>query len=149
MKERRSTYLIEPRLQLPLVGLVAAAFVISGLLFGSWIYALFYQLDLLVQKVGGTAGIWWFNLYYGGLITGAFLFSGIGLCLYTLMVTNRLIGPLYRIKNQLEKIQENGNFKPLTIREEDFPHQLVYEINNTLKLMEELPTPGAGPSEKD
>jgi hypothetical protein len=49
-----------------------------------------------------------------------------------LRVTNRTLGPIARLQNELRAYQDTGKFTPVSFREDDFLGDLIQLINNAI-----------------
>ena len=61
---------------------------------------------------------------------------GVGLVLsylLTLILSNRLAGPIVRLREHFRKISEGGNLEPVYFRQKDFFNDLPPLINDALK----------------
>ncbi len=57
--------------------------------------------------------------------------------LVLLFVTNRMAGPLVRIKNHFQEIARTKTYKPLSLRPTDFLSDIVPDVNSGLEALDE------------
>ena len=133
---RRRTLLVYKSIQVELFKVVfwsnlLTAFVIlfTGFLF---LYTLqkfstdIEDLSYLKEVVRTISGYAW--IYFIYVLTGFLLVMG--LVFYTwLKTSNTIAGPLYNIKKNLEDYVQNGNFRPIKLRDNDKLIELADVIN--------------------
>ena len=49
-----------------------------------------------------------------------------------LRITNRTLGPLTRLKNELKRCQESGIYRPIQCRNDDFLSDLILQVNEAI-----------------
>lgn len=55
----------------------------------------------------------------------------------SLRLSNKLVGPIIRIKSELQKVNQGMPFRSISLREDDFCHDLASEINQAYESMDD------------
>jgi methyl-accepting chemotaxis protein len=130
VEERRSQMLIDSPVQLRLVGLVALAGFFTLLLGAAFAWLQWRVLSTALQgtsvDLAAIEGLLWF---YGTMSLGAFVIAMSILVMVTLIVTNRIVGPLYRLKEDLQRMLEEETVELISVREQDYIQDFVRELN--------------------
>lgn len=130
MKERRKHYLVDAPVQLRLVGLVLAAGFCTLLIAGSFFWLNWQVLSILIESTSVEASV--LNevfLFYGGLCLLAVLSLLVVLSLVTLIVSNRVLGPIYRLRTDLDSMLENEEIQLFSVRDRDHIQDFVRQLN--------------------
>lgn len=78
--------------------------------------------------------IWYiYSMMFLGAITSFLVMLFIGL-----YVTNKVAGPLYRLKQHMKSVSEQDKVEPLHIRESDFTTELLQTYNEMLKKISKI-----------
>jgi len=133
MQERRTNVLIDPPVQLRLAGLV----VLSGLTtFMLGVAFAWLNWRLLMFRTAGDSvsmeaisEVFWF---YGLLSVAAFVLIVMILTFLTLIVTNRVVGPLYRLRKELTRMLEEKDVEMISVRDRDYIEDFVRVLNRFL-----------------
>lgn len=132
MEERRWFSLVKPAIQLKLLFILILSVIVNVLLVMGlgW----FIVTESLVNKSAQSileavsTQFWFFvMLLVLGVIGVTVLFSYL-----FLRECNRLVGPIYRVTNELEEIHETGDVQPISVRSGDHFQDLVKMLNLVL-----------------
>ncbi|MFB6347568.1 MAG: hypothetical protein ABEK50_17770 [bacterium] len=132
MEERSWFNLINFNIQFRLMFILISAILFNTLLMGGFIW---YCLSLMFEDVSLGAiiqGISPQMMSYGVVTTVAVLVAGGLFCVVLFRETHRIVGPIYRIKEELKTIHETGSVKPISVRSDDHFQELVKELNLVL-----------------
>lgn len=132
MEERGWFNLINLSVQLRLLFILVSAILFNTLLLGGFIW---YCVDLLVYDLSFERVVEGLNtqiMGYGLTTAGAVIVAAVLFCLVLIRETHRLVGPIYRIKQELRKIHETGSVHPISVRSNDHFQDLVKELNLVL-----------------
>ncbi len=132
MKAKRRNYFINKGFQtefiLKFCGLVAVGCVIFGIslyIFSNRTLTTSFENSRLVVK--STADYLLPGLLFGGIIVG--LVSVIAASIIVLLMTHRLVGPMYRFEKHAQKIGSGEIYSDLNIREKDQFQNMVGSFN--------------------
>lgn len=150
MKKRRKQYLVDASSQLRLVGLVLASGLITTLIAGSFFWLNWKVLSILIEHSQVDATV--LNevfLFYGGLCLLAVMGVLVVLTMVTLIVSNRILGPIYRLRTDLKSMLEDEEVHLFSVRDRDHIQDFVRQLNRfviavkrsdkTLEGAEEIP----------
>lgn len=130
MKERRTQYLVDAPVQLRLVGLVLAAGFTTLLVAGSFFWLNWRVLSVLVENSNvETAVLNEVFLFYGGLCLLVVLGLLGVLSMVTLVVSNRILGPIYRLREDLNAMLEDEEIHLFSVRDRDHIQGFVRQLN--------------------
>lgn len=54
---------------------------------------------------------------------------------FSLLISHRIAGPLYKLKMYLSDIREGGSFKELTFRDKDYFHDVALDVTDTIEYL--------------
>ena len=115
----RRTYLVNRKLQLTLI-LTFFLMMSFGL---SMAWVLSYFLGAMVQKSWalymGFALVWCLSISISGL--------------YMVFITNRIAGPLHRLRRVMLEVAQGGDPIPQGMREDDLTNDLILAYNELIK----------------
>jgi hypothetical protein len=126
--------LINPRFQLKLMSYFVGLFFLTTICLYSTTFLFFWKLKQKAFDVGIPDGHIFYrflinqkndldNLFIGLAILNFFLLLGVGF-----LISHRIAGPIFKLKNQLSKIETDpGDFK---LRESDFFRELEPLVKN-------------------
>lgn len=129
---KRNVFKVKTRLQNKLMLLVFISMFIPTLFFGGGLY---YLISRVLQGGNDSGAIPLEGVIGLILFPGVFLFFifiGFSLGL-AYVITNRMVGPLDRLENDLEEILKGQKKGPLLVRPHDYLHPLVMKINHLLE----------------
>lgn len=136
----RKQWLVEGNLQWDIVKFVVALGVVLNLLFFTAIYIYFSELNSQAIDLGVSSGNSFFNFIYEeqfhliSMVAVTSLISMVIACVLAIYLSNRIAGPVYRIKKELSRISNStsGELK-ISIREDDYFQDLVKDLNQVLQ----------------
>lgn len=133
MEERRSTVMINPKIQVRLVGLVLLSGFVTFIMAAGffWLNWRLYSTVLANSAVNGEP-VRDLLLYYGFLTTAGFLVIMTILTLVTLIVSNRIVGPLYRLRKDMDEMIKEEDVELFSVRDHDYIDDFVRELNRFL-----------------
>lgn len=131
--KRRERIVINRPFQWRVVGLVAGSMLSALLLFGAFAWfqyrvlrrALTEYPELLESLNGQT-------LYYGSVIGSAFLLLLALSVLLSIRITHRVVGPVNRLRDELELMRKKDSVSVLAVRDDDELDDLVKAINRLI-----------------
>lgn len=130
MKERRTQYLVDAPAQLRLVGLVLAAGFTTLLIAGSFFWLNWKVLSVLLEhSTVKTAVLNEVFLFYGGLCLLAVFGVLVVLSMVMLVVSNRILGPIYRLREDLSSMLEDEEVHLFSVRDRDHIQDFVRQLN--------------------
>lgn len=148
-RQGRRNFLINPRFQLPYMGImVATAMVTIGILYGANVY-FFNDFADMGRSIGLPADHVFFqfldeqhrtlNVIFGAF--GAVAFCA--MCLIGMFVSHRVAGPLHRLNRHMKDVASGGTDQDVTFRKGDFFPELAESMNGVMRRVRgEKPQPG-------
>ena len=149
MKKMRLKWVVFPRFQLALVLMNAAIMICAFGFSGIQVFRSFENL----KKMGAGVGLAPSHPYFGFLtlqchtvisyLAVAFIISLVLCTVVTLYVSNRLAGPIVRLRSHFREIAEGRPVQPLHFRKGDFFADLPPIVNEALRSLENNKTNAA------
>ena len=134
MEERRSYSVVDSPIQLRFMAILLGIVMVMIVVGGAYVWSLVDTLSEVHSIHGSSAQAWLDQLYFRGYIAlftiGITVFIGLFL---VIRATHRIVGPLYRLKRELEEMRESEELHMVTIRDPDQIHDFVLELNQLLK----------------
>lgn len=136
--KRRERIIINRPFQWRMIGLVAGTMLAVFLLLGAFAW---FQYQIIQQTVAGNPELLDLindhMVYYFG-VTGAACLLVLALSiLLTVRFTHRVVGPVNRLRDELELMQKKDSVSVLAIRDDDELQDLVKAINRVILHMRE------------
>jgi hypothetical protein len=131
-KISRRTYLVYPRLQLAVIGyaVLLSMFCLVGPFLFSFLFA--QVLSDWPPKTDDLGA---------NLLTAVPLFiTLVGAMAYGLILSNRIVGPIYRVNKQMIEYMDGEGKKPVKFRENDFWFSFGETYNQFIENLPEKPT---------
>lgn len=133
LKRKRKTKLIQPKLQLKLVGsflgLCALALLLQFLVFGM-------RLSELASVMPDGS---YLTAHKSKLLLGTLLFSFgllLPLCFAVgILITHRIAGPVHRLEDHLERVARGEDVGPCKLRKGDNLMELCERVNNAVEYL--------------
>ncbi len=123
---------IYPWIQFRLVALVVASNLVPFALFAGFsVYQSRYMLNL-ARKAGIEDAVWNELFLYGSLILGMYVLGTLLLLLFTLLVAHRIVGPLDRLRDELETMLDQKQIHLLRVRDSDYLRFFFSTLNKVL-----------------
>lgn len=131
--DRKKTRLfVNPKFQLPILGLVCGIAVVSVVLFGTLMFVETKLLLKFAQQAGELQAVKSLLWEYA-LFTGIIFVLALGIfILWALLISHRIAGPITRIKQELSEMEEHGDIHLLKVRENDYLRSLFEVLNRVL-----------------
>ncbi|MBF0106210.1 MAG: hypothetical protein HQM16_12885 [Deltaproteobacteria bacterium] len=145
MNTKRTRFVVTPKVQYKIIFVVCLSFIIPAIFLGiSVLYNFKYieglltgPIDLLEAAIEDTIAAATMVLCLG-------IPAMIGLIiLWTILITNRIAGPIYRLEKELDEIIATRQYREISFRKDDAFHSLAEKINTLQKgvlLKQELPS---------
>lgn len=134
MKERRTYSVVDSPIQLRLLAVVTGLFLVVALLGGSYVWYLLETINSVSSGQLEFTPALYSTLYYKGLVTLFSLIFTVFVGLFLIIrESHRVVGPLFRLKDELRQMRSTGKIRMLTIRDRDRIHGFVRELNQLLK----------------
>ncbi len=133
MKDRSLFRLfIYPEIQLKILAVIFFAGLLGLIIFGAFIYMQNQIIFQLAQKTGHTQQITK-HLWTYGLASGVIYLLGLtALLFFGLLVSHRIVGPLKRIKRELDEMKEKREVKLCLVRDKDYLLPFFKKLNQVL-----------------
>ncbi len=137
MKNRRKKFFVDQKLQGTLASRLVAIWLLGGALILAFpvavnlLYGLFMSsmtTQTLMQEI--TQSLWFPALT-------ALMVIPIGVR-YSIRFSNRIAGPIYRIKTEINSLLDDGSFRPIKLRPNDFFFDLADDINRLADRVQHL-----------
>lgn len=136
-KRSYSNILLYPKFQRPILWIIFLTGGTSLLSLGTFIYVQTQLLISYAQKTGTSTRVYDFLLQYG-LISGIlFVLSVLLMSVWALFITHKLIGPISRIKRELDNMYHDKSIHLISLREDDYLRPLIQKYNRVLWGMSE------------
>lgn len=133
MDQRHWLNIVKPYVQLKFLALMLFAVLANVAVLGAFTW---YVFDYLVRETSIEPGVWESlagDLFVGGILSGLLALGITFLVVYLLLrELNRVVGPIYRISEELDSIHETGNVHPISVRSEDHFQSMVKKLNLVL-----------------
>ncbi len=133
-KKKRSRYLVDPKVQVPLL----VRMVLYGLAYLGAIASLVgLQVVLSNQDVSSSVLAARVAVSFGPALLASVVM--LPLVLFDCVrFSNRFCGPMHRLRGQVAKLVDEGNAEKLTFRRDDFWYELAEQFNRLADKMERL-----------
>lgn len=133
-REKRKRYFVDPKVQSALVYRAVTYWAMCMLIAGS--------LILTWRIASGPAALWYTHfatvwVYFAPAIVAAALLLPI-IVLDTIKLSNRVVGPLVRLRRSLHALAAGQPVAPIRFRHNDFCQELADEFNAVLARIEQL-----------
>lgn len=133
MKDRSLfNILVYPKFQIPAMCLIVVTALAMLVILGSFIILESKMLLALAEKTGQTElvinQLWKFGFIIG---TVAVLATAL-LSVWALFLTHRLVGPLPRIKDEIDQMRENKQLQLFHVRDHDYLRPFFTKLNKVL-----------------
>jgi hypothetical protein len=133
MRDRRRYSLVDSPVQLRFLGILIGVVVGDLLLAGGYAW---YLIEV-IQAVGQGSLTLDASLYNRLIYRGLIVLCSIGIVSFVgmfLMIraSHRVVGPIYRLKEELRNMRDQGEVSLVAIRDQDRVHDLVRELNQLL-----------------
>jgi hypothetical protein len=128
----RKTYFVYPRLQLAVIGyaiLLSIFCLVGPFLFSSLFGAVIGDWPPKAEDIGGSLL----------LIVPLFL-TLLGALVYGVLLSNRIVGPIYRLNKQMAEYMDGKGAKPVKFRKGDFWFSFGETYNELIKNLPDRPT---------
>jgi sensor histidine kinase YesM len=135
----RRKWLIYPKFQLMMIFTNLLMTFFAGIFVTYEIYLTYEEQRTSIRRAGFLPG----HEYYTGLnsqltsalwhVVFALTLSSVISALVSLVVSNRLVGPIYRLQEYLKKFLKDGAQSPLAFRKNDYFEQLPGLVNAALE----------------
>ena len=152
----RKKLLIDPRFQWSFLGyLLGATIAVAAIFFGAT-RLFFYRLIQKGEAIGLPADHIFFRFIGDQKVTMDYIFLGtcgvltLTLLFFGLHLSNKIAGPVYRLKTDLKRAAELGQFRRFSVRQGDYFPELADAINDYVGATQGRQpgsTEGAPPSE--
>ena len=135
-RRKPGSWLIYPEIQLRLVGVNLAAVLLVGASALGGILLAARKLHDLGLKGNLPADHPFFrflaiqNAAFLGTVAAVLAVSIVISVLATLLISHRIVGPIYRLREDMKEIVSYGKFRPVKIRKDDYFHEVVHLINS-------------------
>lgn len=135
----RKNFLIYPKFQLLLIGCNIAIMTMGFLTIYLGLHHFFAQLHARGVDSGLSLDHYYFIFLGGqsrqlyGLVGGAYVLSTLISSLFTLYLSQKIAGPILRLKSYFNGIEKGAALKELQFRKGDFFEELPQTINEALK----------------
>lgn len=139
----RKKILVSPRFQIGFILYSMLSSLFIGLAFGAAFWVHFSKLENLGRSLGFDTGNLFFqylDTQWAALAKLMVLVTCVCLLISTLLgllISHRVVGPLRRLKDHIEKDSINGKVTPLQFRKYDFFSELSIEYQGLAKKIEE------------
>lgn len=124
-----------PKFQLPNLFVLFGGVFVTALTLGSFIVLQARLLFVFAEKQAEVelvqSILWKYGLICGGALTLAVLL----LALWSLIITHRIVGPIPRVKGEIENMKEDGEVHLFNIREYDYLRGFFERINSLILLL--------------
>lgn len=141
MEERSkkpSNYLLYPKFQIKLIGV--NLFVL--ILFSTIVFSTVGWFVFKLRKLGIEAGLAEDHLYFGLLnqhqgtfyllLVAAIVSTAFISTLASIILSHRVVGPIHRLKNDLDEVIRSEKVRPVQFREEDYFQEIPLKINKII-----------------
>ncbi|MFB6344365.1 MAG: hypothetical protein ABEK50_01130 [bacterium] len=121
-----------PKFQLPNLLVLLSGIAVTAIIFGSFVVLqsrLLFSLAETEQELQVIRSILWTN---GLLCAGILCLATLLLVLWSLILTHRMVGPLPRVKNEIETMQDENKVHLLFVRDYDYLQEFFEKINTLL-----------------
>lgn len=133
MDQRHWLNIVKPSIQLKVLALMLVAVLANVAILGAFTW---YIFDQLIRRTSVEPEIWQSltnELLFGGMVSGLFALGVTFLVVYLLLrQLNRVVGPIYRVSQELDSIHETGNVHPISVRSNDHFQPMVKKLNLVL-----------------
>jgi uncharacterized membrane protein YciS (DUF1049 family) len=142
LNQRHWLNIVKPYLQLKFLTIMLFAVLVNVAVLGAFTWYIFNQL---VQKTSVEPEVWETlasELFVGGVVIGMIALAITFLMVYVLFrELNRVVGPIYRISQELRSIHETGEVHPISVRSNDHFQSMVKKLNLVLLDLSQNPSP--------
>jgi hypothetical protein len=133
----RRQYLVEPKFQMSFLGFsLVVAVMVSGIFYIGYHYSfstLFQTSEMLHNTTPEMAELLKEQMeLMGKLFWLALSTSFLGIMILGLQMSNRVAGPIVRLRKHLAEYNEKGVYRPVEFRKNDFFIELAEDINKAI-----------------
>ncbi|MBU1862466.1 MAG: hypothetical protein KKH94_02240 [Candidatus Omnitrophica bacterium] len=130
-KKLRSQYIVQPKLQYKLMFLVLLSIMIPALLTFICLFALIRSiiLDAQINNEMVYTTLFFLSRKIYIILTAGFFFIAALLLFWTSLFFHRIVGPLYRLENEIDKCLKGTRIRKITFRKHDKYKSLAHKIN--------------------
>ncbi len=133
MDQRHWLNIVKPYVQLKFLVLVLFTVLANVAVLGAFAW---YVVDYLVRETSIESDVWQSivgDFFFGGIISGLVALGITLLAVYFLLrELNRVVGPIYRVSQELDYIHETGDVHPISVRSDDYFQSMVKKLNLVL-----------------
>lgn len=129
LDQRRWLNLVNPAVQLKLLFLLVCASLFNVALLGGFLW---YCLDRILENGSISSTVYSDFWLMGFICAGAVIAVTVIFGYVLLRESNRVVGPIYRVTNELKEIHRSGTVDPISVRTEDHCQELVKTLNLVL-----------------
>lgn len=132
MDSRRNQLIVNWKVQGRILGLIIGAVFLSALVMGGLLYyclSVLYEISALHPEIAA--------MVFERSVIKLIALTGLGLLvviiyasLLAIRFSNRVVGPIYRITQELEEMRNNDRLDLIYTRKQDFHKGLVRALNN-------------------
>lgn len=127
---KRKIFLINPRFQYKVSLMICIFAVLATVVYPLSIYGLFERLiELQPQQGTNLANVRNETLTVLGIAEAAIIAL---IFLFSIFLTHKIAGPMYKLSNHLKEIRGGKEITPLSFRKGDYFHEVAQELNETL-----------------
>lgn len=132
---KRSVFLINPRFQYKFSFILISFVLLSTIIYPFVIFDLFERIiQLQPDKAADVAGARNDLLVVLAVVEAVILGF---LFIFSIFVSHKIAGPMYKLKNHLRALREGAELKPLFFRNGDYFKDVAEEVNLTLEYFKE------------
>ena len=124
---KRSIFVVNPRFQYKFSFIICSIVFIGSLIYPLTIFDL-YEKIIAIHPQGRLDLETNRNYLFILLSVIEFAFLGI-VFVVSIFLSHKVAGPMYKLKNHLQNIRENGDIKPIFFRDGDNFHEIAEEVN--------------------
>lgn len=124
---KRTVFLVNPRFQLRFSAIVSSIMLLASLLYPIILLDFFDEVMTKIPQSTSDLAQTRKNLIIFLFIIQVF-FSAMVFILF-IFFTHKIAGPMFKLKNHLEKIRQGGPIFPLTFRDGDHFHDVAQEVS--------------------
>lgn len=133
MEQRQWLTFVKPAIQLKFLSILVATVLVNLLVLAGFTW---YVIDLLIRRSSVDPavleGVFAEVIFYGS-ISGLAALGITALLVYVYFREfNRVVGPIYRVKEELGTIHRTGSVKPISVRSGDHFQDMVKQLNLVL-----------------
>ena len=132
--ERRRRYLVNKKIQYQFTFLLIIHILVPTVIFGSSMYVMHRMYQSCLQELTGSLAPLAQNMLYI-YVLGLCLFIIVSIMLLTFLgirFTHHIVGPLYKLGNNIEKLAKGEKIEPLHFRKTDIIKSNIADNFNTI-----------------